>query len=384
MGGIHATMRSAEASERVDAVVKGEAESIWPQVLEDARRSTLKPFYEGCHEAMAKTPFPRHDLLPSGYHFGSIQTTRGCPLNCSFCSVSAFNGREYRCRSIEDIIAEFKLIREKMVLIVDDNLIGTRSDHIAHAKDLFRAMIEADLGKKWIAQATINIADDEELLQLAARAGCTAVFIGFESTGDEGLIEVRKKYNIKKNRDFKKSVRRIQRHDIIVVGSFIIGLDVDRSGIGLGIADTATRYGVDAINVMFLTPLPGTDLWKKMEEEDRIAADSFPEDWKYYTLTLPVGRYNNLSRREIIEEMHACNRSFYSRARILKRVGRTFWKRHKTFLSLVCNLSYRKNTQLGQKVHWEFKRSLDKFKLNRRLPSTGRNLHVGTSRRSMS
>jgi radical SAM superfamily enzyme YgiQ (UPF0313 family) len=384
MGGIHATMRSAEASARVDAVVKGEGESIWAQVLKDARRGNLKSFYEGCQEDLKGTSFPRHDLLPSGYHFGSIQTTRGCPLNCSFCSVSAFNGRKYRCRSIEDIVAEFKLIPEKMVLIVDDNLIGTRSNHIARAKQLFQAMIEADLGKKWIAQATINMADDEELLRLAARAGCTAVFIGFESTGDEGLIEVRKKYNIKENRDFRVSVRRIQRHDILVVGSFIIGLDVDRSGIGRRIADTATRYGVDAINVMFLTPLPGTELWKKMEEEDRIAADSFPEDWKYYTLTLPVGRYRNLSQQEIIEEMHSCNRSFYSRARILKRVGRTFWKRHKTFLSLVCNLSYRKNTQLGQKVHWEFKRSLDKFKLNSRIPATGENLHVIAPHRSES
>jgi radical SAM superfamily enzyme YgiQ (UPF0313 family) len=382
MGGIHATMRPAEALERVDAVVTGEAESIWTQVLEDAQRGALKPSYAGSQQALEKTPFPRHDLLPSGYHYGSIQTTRGCPLNCSFCSVSAFNGRVYRRRSIEDVVAEFKLIHEKEVLIVDDNLIGTREGHIARAKELFRAMIEADLDKKWIAQATINMADDEELLRLASRAGCTGVFIGFETTGDDGLIELRKKYNARKSRDFKASVRRIQRHDILVVGSFIIGLDVDRSGIGLEIADTASRYGVDAINVMFLTPLPGTDLWKKMEEEDRIAADSFPEDWKYYTLTLPVGRYRHLSRNEIIDEMHSCNRSFYSHARILRRVGRTFWKRHKTFLSLVCNLSYRKNTNLGQKVHWEFERTLRQYQLNRRLPATGDNLHVCEPHRS--
>ncbi|NIM19742.1 MAG: radical SAM protein [Candidatus Latescibacteria bacterium] len=382
MGGIHATMRPAEASKRVNAVVTGEAESVWTKVLEDAQRGTLKPIYAGSQEAMEKTPFPRHDLLPSGYYYGSIQTTRGCPLNCSFCSVSAFNGKAYRRRPIEDVVAEFKLIREKQVLIVDDNLIGTRRDHIARAKELFQAMIDANLGKKWIAQATINMADDEELIRLAARAGCTGVFIGFETTRDEGLIEVRKKYNIQKGRDFRASVRRIQRHDILVVGSFIMGLDVDRSGIGLEIADTANRYGVDAISVMFLTPLPGTDLWNKMEEEDRIAADSFPEDWKYYTLTLPVSRYRHLSRDEIINEMHSCNRSFYSLAGILRRTSLTFWKRHKTFLSLVCNLSYRKNTHLGRKVHWEFKRSLDQVQRNRRLPATGVNLHVCAPRRS--
>jgi radical SAM superfamily enzyme YgiQ (UPF0313 family) len=379
MGGIHATMRPEEAAERVDSVVTGEAESVWTQVLEDARRGALKSLYVGIQDTLENTPFPRHDLLPTGYQFGSIQTTRGCPLNCSFCSVSTFNGKEYRCRPIEDVVAEFKLIREKVVLIVDDNLIGIRRDHITRAKELFRAMIKADLGKKWFAQATINMADDEELLRLAARAGCVAVFIGFESIGNEGLIEVRKKYNIQKGRDFKASVRRIQKHNILVVGSFIIGLDADRSGIGLEIANTATRYGVDAINVMFLTPLPGTELWKKMEDEDRIAVNSFPEDWKYFTLTLPVGRYRHLNREEVIDEMHACNRSFYSLTRILRRVGRTFWRREKTFFSLACNLSYRRNTHLGQKVHWEFKRSLDLLQFDRRLPATGRNLHISIS-----
>lgn len=258
MGGIHATMCLAEASERVDAVVVGEAESIWGQVLEDARQGALNQVYTGTRLEMDKVPLARHDLLPTGYRFGSIQTTRGCPLNCSFCSVPAFNGRRYRCRPIENVVQELKLIREKYVLIVDDNLIGIRKDHIARAKDLFQAMIQANLGKKWVAQVTINIADDEELLRLAAKAGCIGVFIGFESPTEEGLVEVHKEFNIQKGRDFKAYVRRIQWHGISVVGSFIMGLDVDEQGIGQQIADTANRYGVDVINVLFLTPLPGT------------------------------------------------------------------------------------------------------------------------------
>jgi radical SAM superfamily enzyme YgiQ (UPF0313 family) len=152
----------------VDAVVVGEAESIWGQVLEDARQGALNRVYTSTRLEMDKVPLARHDLLPTGYRFGSIQTTRGCPLNCSFCSVPAFNGRRYRCRPIENVVQELKLIREKYVLIVDDNLIGIRKDHIARAKDLFQAMIQANLGKKWVAQVTINMADDEELLRLAA------------------------------------------------------------------------------------------------------------------------------------------------------------------------------------------------------------------------
>jgi radical SAM superfamily enzyme YgiQ (UPF0313 family) len=378
MGGIHATMRQEEAAKRVDVVVTGEAESVWTQVLEDAARGALRPLYAGGHEEMDQTPPARHDLLPTGYQFGAIQTTRGCPLNCSFCSVSAFNGRMYRRRSIEDVVAEFKLIREKRVLVVDDNLIGTRRDHIARSKDLFRAMIDAKLGKQWICQATINMADDEELLRLARRAGCAGVFIGFESTTDEGLVEVHKKYNIQNDRDFRASVRRIQRHHIGVAGSFIMGLDVDRPGIGLHIADAANRYGVDFLNMLFLTPLPGTDLWNKMEAEGRIAADQFPEDWKYFTLALPVGRYKHLSRDEIIHEMNSCIRKFYSLRGILRRVGRCLWKRRHPIVTMAGNLSYRYNGRTSRNVCHDFKRACDRLRLPRPLPATGDNLHVLT------
>ena len=222
MGGIHATFRAEEARSRVDAVVTGEAEGVWTRVLEDAAAGKLSPIYEGTLADMGESPPARHDLLPDGYYFGSIQTTRGCPLDCSFCSVSAFNGRTYRRRPIPEVIAEFELIPERFVLVVDDNLIGTRRDHIARAKDLFRAMIEADLDKRWFCQATINMADDEELLTLARKAGCIGVFVGFESITAEGLIEVHKKYNLQKGRDFRASVRRIQKHHITAFISIAI------------------------------------------------------------------------------------------------------------------------------------------------------------------
>ena len=140
IGGIHATVCLDEVMERVGSVVTGEAEAIWPLVLEDAKHNDLKRRYEGGLADSTQIPIARHDLLDSGYAFGAVQTTRGCPLNCNFCSVSAFNGIHYRQRSIDDVVQEFKLIREKRVLVVDDNLIGTRPEHIARAKDLFRAL----------------------------------------------------------------------------------------------------------------------------------------------------------------------------------------------------------------------------------------------------
>lgn len=344
MGGIHATMCLEEALERMDAVVTGEAESIWAQVLEDVQQGTLKRAYTGTRLEMDRVPLARHDLLPTGYRLGSIQTTRGCPLNCSFCSVTAFNGKIYRHRPIENVIQEFKLIREKYILIVDDNLVGTRKDHIAHTKDLFRAMIKANLGKKWICQATINISDDEELLTLAAKAGCSGVYIGFESPSVEGLVELHKKFNIQKGSDLKASVRRIQRHGILVGGSFIMGLDVDEQGIGQQIADAANHWDLDILNVHFLTPFPGTRLWEKMELEGHIVANSFPEDWKYYTLKFPVARYKHLSWADMLSENEVCLRAFYSYPRILRRVFGHLLRRRKLVTSLVIagtNFSYR-------------------------------------------
>jgi radical SAM superfamily enzyme YgiQ (UPF0313 family) len=356
MGGIHATMCLDEVMERVDSVVTGEAEGIWPQVLEDALHGSLKRRYDGGLAEMNDVPFARHDLLAKGYAFGAIQTTRGCPLNCSFCSVTAFNGTHYRQRPIPDVVREFQLIREKHVLVVDDNLIGTRPQHIARAKDLFRAMAQANLRKEWVAQATINFADDEELLGLAAKAGCRGVFIGFETPAPEGLLELGKKFNLLKGRDIRASVRRIQRHHILVAGSFIMGLDIDKPGIGKRIAEVASQYGVDNLNVLFLTPLPGTRLWDQMKSEGRIALDRFPEDWKYYTLTFPVARYKHLSLGGIIEEMISCNRDFHSMPRILRRVWGNLWQHRKPLISLVGNLSSRGNIRLNGKACADFKR----------------------------
>ncbi len=354
MGGIHATMRLQEALNYVDSVVTGEADSIWPKVLADFQDKRLKRVYLGENVDMKNVPPARHDLLPTGYTFGSIQTTRGCPLNCTFCSVTAFNGPRYRTRPIDDVVREFKTIRENRVLVVDDNLIGTSPEHIHRAKSLFRAMIDAKIRKKWCAQTSINFGDDDELPALAYKAGCRGVFIGFESPTAEGLAEVHKKFNLAQNRDLKESIERIKQHKILVVGSFIIGLDTDRPGIGRLIAEAADSYGIDLINTGFLTPLPGTNLWEKMDSEGRIAASSFPNDWKYYTFTFPVAHYKHLSRDDIIEEKISCDKTFYSMKRILSRLCGNFWQRNSPLIAMAANLSFRNNLRIAQKAYEQF------------------------------
>jgi radical SAM superfamily enzyme YgiQ (UPF0313 family) len=335
-------------------------------VLEDARAGTLQRHYDGGHVAVEDLVPARQDLLPEGYAFGTIQTTRGCPLNCSFCSVTAFNGAHYRQRPIEDVVREFATIPDQRILVVDDNLVGTSRDHIVRAKRLFGALAKAKLGKQWIAQATINFSDDDELMSLAWRAGCRGVFIGFESPSAEGLHELGKKFNLRADRNFPASVRRIQNHRILVMGSFIMGLDVDETGIGKRIADAAKRYGVDSLNALFLTPLPGTRLWDQMRSEDRIALDTYPEDWRYYTLTFPVARYRGLSPEAVIREMVDCNRIFYSLLGVLGRVWRSWWQRRKPIINLVANLSTRNNSRVERKAYADFQKQFPADSRHRR------------------
>ena len=357
MGGIHATVRVEEAVSRVDAVVTGEAEKVWGRVLADFEDGHLERRYAGGQADMSTVPIARHDMVPSGYAFGSIQTTRGCPLNCSFCSVTAVNGVHYRQRSIDDVVNEFKLIQEKRILIVDDNLIGTREAHIERARQLFLALAAANLHKEWICQVTINFSDHDDLMALAVKAGCRGVFIGFESSAPDGLAEVGKRFNLQHNRDMRASVRRIQRHGIMVVGSFIVGLDVDKPGIGMQVSKIATHYGLDHLNALFLTPLPGTRLWEQMAKDGRLDRDEFPRDWQYYTLTLPVAQYRNFSLDEISAEMLACNRHFYSWSRILRRFWWNLFERRAPLIALIASLTCRYAIPLERRAYQRFIRS---------------------------
>lgn len=357
MGGIHASMCVDEALTHVDSVVAGEADEVWPDVVNDFRGGRLQRVYEPAIPDIDKVPQARHDLLPSGYAFGSIQTTRGCPLDCSYCSVTSFNGRRFRWRPIEQVIEEFKLVKEKYVLIVDDNLIGTSRRDIARAKALFRAMIAAGLDKRWICQVTVNMGEDEELVRLAAGAGCVGAFVGFETPTPEGLVEINKRFNMRKGIDFRASCRCMQRYGIAVHGAFIIGLDADESGVGRRIVDAATAYGVDSINVTIMTPLPGTRLWDRMRTDGRIAADAFPEDWKYYTLAFPVARYRNFTWTELIDEWLSCLAGFYAYPRIAARFFRSAFRMRRpfpVFSSLITNLVYRRNVALDRATFASF------------------------------
>ncbi|MCD4724014.1 MAG: B12-binding domain-containing radical SAM protein, partial [Bacteroidales bacterium] len=189
IGGIHASMLADEAANFFDVVLIGEAESTWRQLINDFENGKLKNRYQGELLPMVNMPIPRRDLFHPSYTYANIQTTRGCPMNCDFCSVHIFNGSRYRQRPVEDVLDELETIPQSLVYFVDDNIIGYSKQSAERAIKLFKGMIERGIKKDWYCQASLNVADNEEVLKYAAESGCRMILIGIESEKEEQLRE---------------------------------------------------------------------------------------------------------------------------------------------------------------------------------------------------
>ena len=182
IGGIHISMLPDEALHYADTIVTGEVEGIWNQVITDFENNRLLARYNGPRIDLSQTQIiPRHDLLHPNYFWNSVQTSRGCPFNCNFCSVSRYLGKEHRQRRAKDVLDELEKIKGKYITFIDDNLIGHSLESRNRAIELFEGMIGRGLNKKWWMQCSMNAADDEHVIKLAAQAGCMYVFIGFET-----------------------------------------------------------------------------------------------------------------------------------------------------------------------------------------------------------
>ena len=351
IGGIHASMCVEEASRFADCVVKGEAETVWPTIIDDFETGRLKANYCGDRVDLAGNPFPRHDLFNRGYMFASVQTSRGCPMDCSFCSVTAFNGRKYRRRPVREVLDELSLISQKMVFFVDDNIIGYGEESRNSALELFRGMVERKLDKWWFCQASLNFADDDNVLAWAARAGCKMVFLGLESEEEATLAEVNKQLNLKRRVSaYAQAFQRIHRAGIAVLGAFIFGMDGDTPEKLESRAQYMIDNDLDVMQVTLLTPLPGTRLFDKLQREGRIIYDEFPQDWNKYDMTQVVHRAENMSPAELSSAILQCNRMLYSWPVILRKACRTLITTRNpmaAMFALQSNINYR-NVGLGQ------------------------------------
>ena len=302
----------------------GEAETVWRQIITDFEAGTLKSNYSGAWGELAGNPVPRRDLFNSGYMFASVQTSRGCPMNCSFCSVTAFNGQRYRRRPPAEVLDELCGISQKMIFFVDDNIIGYGEEARRGALELFKGMVERKLNKWWFCQASINFADDEEILTWAGRAGCKMVFLGLESADEESLAEVNKQLNLKRKvSTYADAFQRIHKAGIAVLGAFIFGMDSDTPARLDERANYMINSDVDVMQITHLTPLPGTRLFTKLAEEGRLTFSDFPADWSRYDMTQVVHRPANMSTKELTSGVLRCNRRLYSWPVILKKACRT-------------------------------------------------------------
>jgi len=325
MGGIHCSMCPQEALRYVDAVVIGEAESIWQKVIADFESGGLHREYRGTWKDLTGTPSPRRDLFHPDYMFASIQTSRGCPLDCEFCSVSAFNGQRYRRRPTGEVLAELETIPQKLLFFVDDNIIGYGKESRQVALDLFKGMVERKLDKLWFCQASINFADDEEVLFWAGKAGCEMVFLGLESEETETLEEIHKRLNLQRGVDsYAQAFERIHHAGIAVLGAFIIGMDGDTPQKLTHRIDYMIHSPVDVMQTTFLTPLPGTRLFERYQSEGRLLYNDFPQDWDHYDMGEVVHRSQGMSEPELANFMLSGNRKMYAWPVLVRKAISTF------------------------------------------------------------
>lgn len=310
LGGIHPTILPEEASQHADAVVVGEAEGIWPSVLEDFKGNRLKKFYRQNEQPSPDSwPLPRRDVFSkSGYYVpGVVSTSRGCPFSCSFCSVTSLFGRSYRTRPLSAIIEEIEELRDNRFLFFnDDNLVGNPR----FAKDLFQALIPYK--KRWGAQASIVVARDEELLKLAARSGCVALFIGFESISQETLRSINKRGQLVE--EYEDAVKRVHSHNIAVHGYFMFGFDEDDEGVFRRTVDFCRKLRLDTASFAVVVPFPRTPLYESLDNEGRIVT----KDWTLYDRT--VFEPKQMAMEVLDDKVEWAWREFYSLPSIWRRI----------------------------------------------------------------
>lgn len=278
IGGIHATVMSAEAKEHADAVVIGEAENTWPALLKDFMEDNLQPFYKSEAPAdIKKSPIPKYDLLKKySYKMVWIQSTRGCPHDCEFCAASKVFGKAYRRKTVGQVLGEINYIRglldEPAVNFADDNLFVDKE----YSRELVRRLSQT--GLRWAAQTDMSVAEDEGLLDALGNSGCKHLFIGFETLSKEGKVD---KHGWKNSRiiNYPEIIKKVQSRGVGILGSFILGFDDDDSSVFDSLADFIIDNRLYAAQVFALTPLPGTRLRKKLHGEGRILST----EWSRYT-----------------------------------------------------------------------------------------------------
>jgi len=329
MGGPHAWACPDEAQRYFDSVAVGECDALWPAILGDLRKGALAARYTG-ELADLSAGLGRADqdiqAINGRYDIACIQTSRGCPVGCDFCSVTRFNGPKIRRRNADDIVDEWNSIRKRFVFVVDDNFYGISPTHAAEAREILQAIIRRGKRKHWFSQTSLNMGGNVADLKLAHRAGCLAMLVGIETFDDENLKAWKKGLNRKILNDYQSYVDGFHAAGVAVLGAFVIGADNDTQDTAAETLLRAVRLGVDIIQVTNLTPLPGTALYERLLANGRIHAGKYPEDWERYTFIETVFRPQRMDPRQLDESMYEMRRLAAGRKWVWKRSIKTLLK----------------------------------------------------------
>lgn len=265
MGGWHPTFMAEESLQHADAVVIGEAEGLWEQVIADARAGQLQRIYQRPDRPDLRGIAPDRSLF-SGKRYlplSLVEFGRGCRFACDFCSIHAFHGSIPRQRPVREVVAEIERLGRQHVLFVDDNLLADP----AQAADLFRALVPLKI--RWSCQASIDVCQKTDLLRLMAASGCQVVLIGFESLNEQNLRQMNKHRGLG-GEDYAVAIRKLQDHGIMVMGTFVLGYDYDTLDSFQATVDFALRTKLFLANFNPLAPMPGTPLYQRLEAEGRL------------------------------------------------------------------------------------------------------------------
>jgi radical SAM superfamily enzyme YgiQ (UPF0313 family) len=342
MGGVHASMLPEEALQHVDAVLVGEAEEVWPDLIEDLRKGQLKRIYQGNGFVdSSKLPLPRRELLNEKFYFPlkPLETTRGCPHRCDFCGVSKFFGFRYRNRPISEIERELEtlfkegpvmnpalkkilsffgkdlpyFLKRRLLYIIDSDVAGDKR----FCLELFSLLKEFDL--RWWGHAPVSVAFDQKLLEGFSQSGCIALNIGFESFSTKNLQTMGKGFNQPSR--YAEAVKRIHDQGIGIMGTFIVGLDDDDPGVFQRIIDFCINEKLDWALTFIMSPYPGTDSFKRLEKEGRI----FCRDWEKYDSLNAVYQPLLMSPEELEKGMRRIWKEVFSLNSIYKRILKRPW-----------------------------------------------------------
>ena len=320
LGGIHATVMPDEAAKHVDSVIVGEAENSWPQLLRDLEAGSPRTIYNQKDFPpvdMTKIPVPRYELL-SRYRYPVvwIETSRGCPYDCEFCTASKVYGRKRKHKSVSQVVDEVQHVRS----IWKHAQIGFADDNMFISRQFTRELLPAlsHLNFPWYGQTDISIADEPSLLRQLHESGCRILFIGFESASVKSMRSFRgNKLKRRMFSEYAVGIEAIQRQGIGIYGSFILGLDKDDKNI---IEQTINFIGdthLMGAQITLLTPFPGSKLRKRLEAEGRI----LDNDWRWYTGWNVVITHPILSKKDLENGLLSIYHAIYSRASHLSRAG---------------------------------------------------------------